>query len=139
MRRALTRYGMSMMLIDFLVKGTKLTLESNVFEWNGRLYQQKFGTAIGTPLAPPYSGLFIGELEREAFAEWATLHPDQSHQLQRYKRLIDDGWGLWTGPLDLLYEFLAFMNSRVASIRSHGGHLPPQLRSGRGAQLQQDP
>ena len=65
---------------------------------------------------PPYSGLFMGELERKAMAEWARLHPEKAEQLQRYKRMIDDGWGLWTGPLDLLFEFWAFMNSQSESI-----------------------
>ena len=80
-------------------------------------YQQQFGTAIGTPLAPPYSGLFMGELERTAMEEWATIHPDQDLQLQRYKRMIDDGWGLWTGPVEILFEFLQFMNNRYPSIK----------------------
>ena len=69
MRRALLRHGIHVMLTEYLVKGTQLVLESNVFWRNGRLYQQKLGTAIGMPLAPPYSGLYIAELEREAFDE----------------------------------------------------------------------
>ena len=117
MKRALQREGMAVEKIEYLTRLTEMVLNCNVFEWNGKLYQQQFGTAIGTPLAPPYSGLFMGELERTAMEEWATIHPDQDLQLQRYKRMIDDGWGLWTGPVEILFEFLQFMNNRYPSIK----------------------
>ena len=45
-------------------------LEYNVFEWDGKLFQQLFGTAIGTSCAPPYSGIFMGRLEEAALEEW---------------------------------------------------------------------
>ena len=117
MRRALQQAGMSVEKVEYLVKVTELVLHSNVFEWDGKLYQQLFGTAIGTPLAPPYSGLYMGELERSAMDEWAVLNPEQSHQLQKFKRMIDDGWGLWTGSVDKLFDFLAFLNNRAPSIK----------------------
>ena len=103
MSRALQLAGMSVEKVEYLVKVTELVLHSNVFEWDGHLYQQLFGTSIGTPLAPPYSGLYMGELERSAMDEWAVLNPEQSYQLQRFKRMIDDVWGLWTGSMDRLY------------------------------------
>ena len=91
-------------------------LETNVLEWQGKLWQQVFGTAIGTPLAPDYSGLFMGELETKAFHEWKRLRPEKEEQLQFFKRMIDDGFGLWNGSLELLFEFLAFMNSQCLYI-----------------------
>ena len=45
--------------VDYLTKVLRLVLEYNVFEWNGKLFQQMFGTAIGTSCAPPYSGLYM--------------------------------------------------------------------------------
>ena len=81
------------------------------------MWLQKFGTAIRTPLAPDYSGIYMGELEREAFRDWELLHPDQCEQLLCFKRMIDDGFGLWTGTLEVLDEFLRFMNSRSPHIK----------------------
>ena len=31
--------------------------------------------------------------------------------------MIDDGWGLWTGPVDKLFQFLDFLNNRAPSIK----------------------
>ena len=60
MEQALVNYGLAADLVEYLVRATELVLKGNVFEWDGKLYQQEFGTAIGTPLAPPYSGLLSG-------------------------------------------------------------------------------
>ena len=37
--------------------------------------------------------------------EWNMNHPDPSHQMHEWCRLIDDGWGMWWGPLDILLDF----------------------------------
>ena len=42
----------------------ELVLKSNNFEFNGRHYLQKRGTAIGTKMAPSYANLFLDRLER---------------------------------------------------------------------------
>ena len=107
--RALLREG--------LVRLLRLVLEYNVFEWNGKLYQQLFGTAIGTSCAPPYSGLFLEEVTLKAFRLWELAHPDPDHNLREWSRFIDDGWGLWNGPLQLLQDFLFFLNTQVRSIK----------------------
>ena len=39
--------------VKYIVNMLKLVLEYNVFEWDGQLDQQMFGTAIGTSCAPP--------------------------------------------------------------------------------------
>ena len=118
LQRALEKTGMVADKVDFLARATKVVLETNVLEWVGKLWLQVFGTAIGTPLAPDYSGLFMGELETKAFLEWSRLHPNSEEQLQFFKRMIDDGFGIWTGPIELLYEFLPFMNTYHSLWRS---------------------
>ena len=55
-KEALLESGMHRAKVDYLTKVLRLVLEYNVFEWNGKLFQQMFGTAIGTSCAPPYSG-----------------------------------------------------------------------------------
>ena len=42
----------------------ELVLKSNNFEFNGRHYLQKRGTAIGTRMAPSYANIFMDRLER---------------------------------------------------------------------------
>ena len=65
-----------------VVRYTMMALDCNTFKWVKNLYQQRFGTDIGNPLAPPYySGLYMGELGREAMQEWADLYPDKGIQI----------------------------------------------------------
>ena len=44
------------------------------------------------------SGIHIEELE--CVAMWLELHPEETRNLQRYGRMIDDGWEPWTGLYD---------------------------------------
>ena len=45
--------------VDF----AELVLTSNNFEFNGRPYAQKLGTAIGSRMAPAYANIFMDKLE----------------------------------------------------------------------------
>ena len=48
-----------------LVVLAKLVLKNNIFNFNEKTLKQKRGTAIGTKVAPPYSILFMVELEEK--------------------------------------------------------------------------
>ena len=50
---------------ESLVSLGKLVLDSNVFEFNGKMYKQKLGMAIGTKFAPAYAKLFMPSLEED--------------------------------------------------------------------------
>ena len=50
---------------DTLVELAELVLKSNIFNFNERTLKQKRGTAIGTKFTPPYSILFMAELEEK--------------------------------------------------------------------------
>ena len=66
----------------------KLTLENNHFQFNGTTYIQKFGTAIGSSMAPTYASLFMGKLERD-FLEQCTLKPSV------WLRFLDNIFMIW--------------------------------------------
>ena len=40
-------------------------LKNNIFELNEKTFRQKRGTAIGTKFAPPYTILFMADLEEK--------------------------------------------------------------------------
>ena len=48
---------------DSLVDLAEVVLKNNMFEFNGKFYHQIRGTAVGTICAPPYSILFLADLE----------------------------------------------------------------------------
>ena len=50
---------------DTLVELAELILKDNIFNFNEKTLNQKRSTAIGTKFAPPYSILFMAELEEK--------------------------------------------------------------------------
>ena len=50
---------------DTLVELAELILKNNIFNFNEKTLNQKRSTAIGTKFAPPYSILFMAELEEK--------------------------------------------------------------------------
>jgi hypothetical protein len=74
---------------EFLTRLLELVIKHNIFEFNGQLFHQLIGTAMGTKCAPNYSNLFMArkidpeimkpKLEKESFlsdssrVSWMTL------------------------------------------------------------------
>ena len=70
-------------------------LKNNIFELNEKTFRQKRGTAIGTKFAPPYTILFMADLE-EKMLEIFEKNP------MIWWRYIDDIFFIWEhGPESL--------------------------------------
>ena len=50
---------------DMFCDLAEVVLKNNIFKFGKKTLKQKRGTAIGTKFAPPYSILFMAELEEE--------------------------------------------------------------------------
>ena len=71
-----------------LVELAEVVLKNNIFTFKEKTLKKKRSTAIGTKSAPPYSILFMAELEEEILSE-IELKP------YRWWRYIDDIFFLW--------------------------------------------
>ena len=60
-------------------------LTTTYFKFNGNLYKQKFGTAMGSPVSPIVANLYMEHLEQKAIA---SASPDIKPRL--WKRYVDD-------------------------------------------------
>ena len=72
---------------NLIIRLTKWVLTNNYMEFNNKIYIQTDGTAIGTPLAVTYAGLFMADIETRA------LNKIRLYKLPEpilYKRLMDD-------------------------------------------------
>jgi hypothetical protein len=70
-----------------IIRLTKWVLKNNYMTFNNKTYLQINGTAIGTPLAVTYAGLFMADIETRA------LNQLKRYKLPEpiiYKRLMDD-------------------------------------------------
>ena len=103
----------------FILEAAAFVLKNNNFHFDGDVWLQRVGTAMGTDFAPPYACLTMGYLEetklKPKLLEFFT--PTQCQFIiEHFFRYIDDGFSLW--PKDLnLDHFMEVMNSLHPSIK----------------------
>ena len=85
-------------------------LTLNYFEFNGRVYHQVSGTAMGTKMAPNYANLFMGDLEEKLIARYPV-------KPLLWLRYIDDIFCIFPGSLEDGQAFLHYLNSQHRSIK----------------------
>ena len=113
-KNALNRRSMDLKDIvptEFLIQMLGLVLDGNIFEFNGDLWQQKIGTAMGSRVAPTYACLFMGDLENKLLQAWKGPAP---HLWRRY---IDDIFFVWSASVEDLELFINFINEQHPYIK----------------------
>jgi hypothetical protein len=85
-------------------------LRNNIFEFDGKLYIQKHGTAMGSKVAPSYANLFMGNFEQR-FLDTQEKKPSF------IRRFLDDMFMLWTHGKEALLNFLTAMNNFHSDIK----------------------
>ena len=122
---------------ESLVSLAQLVLDSNVFQFHGKVYKQKLRTAIGTEVAPAYSNLFMSSLEEDMLNS-CEVKP------WIWDRYIDDVFFICTHGKEQLYSFEEYINSyhqtindRIGSSRDSVSYLAVLL-SRKGLALETD-
>ncbi|KAL7531938.1 hypothetical protein ACHAXR_004316 [Thalassiosira sp. AJA248-18] len=84
-----------------------IVMNNNIFEFGPATLQQLCGTAMGTPSACMNATVYY------AFHEITALLQKYSEHLIFYKRLIDDGFGLWNdrGDPEAWFRFCHDVNN----------------------------
>ena len=105
---------------EFILKFAEFVLRNNYFDFEGKMYHQIIGTAMGSIFAPPYSQLTIGFLEETKL--FPLLLPSKfdaetcAKIIDYFFRFMDDGTTLF--PSDVDEEvFLELLNSMHPAIR----------------------
>ena len=73
---------------QLLLEGLEVIMKNNYFTFDGKLWHQRNGTAMGTSVAPAYAILFLGAIEERLFAKF-------SGHMVCNARFIDDGFMIW--------------------------------------------
>ena len=95
-----------------LIDIAKHILTNNFFHFEGKIYKQISGTAMGTPMAPAIANLFMGLLEENLLSQAPT-----PIQTDLWRRFIDDIFLLWTGEDTDLQTLCTHINSFHPSIK----------------------
>ena len=104
LRKALDSRADRSVSTDSLMDLAEVVLKNNMFEFNGRFYHQIRGTAIGTKCAPPYSILFLADLEEKLLRSY-DCKPSV------WWRYIDDVFLIWTHGEEDLQRFIDYLNA----------------------------
>ena len=91
-------------------KLTELCLRTTYFEFEGDIYEQKEGAAMGSPLSPVLANIFIEMFEEEAIDSAA-------HKPSLWVRYVDDTFVIWPYDRGKLQDFLSHLNNRQESIK----------------------
>jgi len=90
-------------LSQLLLKGIRLIMKNNFFTFDGKIWLQNNGTAMGTAVAPTYAVLFLGIVELKA-------KPMFEKCWYINKRFIDDGFVIWSKTAQLPFtEYIKFL------------------------------
>ena len=89
---------------SYIIELLQVVLTNNYFDFNGKHYHQKSGTAMGTKLAPSYANLFMSKFEQDHVYTY-YLQPIL------WKRFIDDIFLIWTHGMDSLEKFILHLNT----------------------------
>ena len=92
-------------LLDLL----HLNLTNNDFVFDGQIFLQMKGTAMGKRFAPAYASIYLAEWEDTVF-EKCRKKP------LIYLRYLDDIWGIWTYNQTEFETFVSILNNHHPSI-----------------------
>jgi len=115
LKETLYQKGLEKEHIKFILELTSWVLHNNVLTFNGKLYLQIKGTAMGTPLAVAYACIHIHVIEQEAFHIF-TERGYSLRNLRLYVRFIDDIYFI-ASDYDHAKLLLDIINGRRPSIK----------------------
>ena len=128
-REALDRRKDKSVPTELLIKLLELLTKWNIFEFNGKFYQQLEGTAMGQTHAPDYADIFMATID-QLILEAAASHGEGVFPIRLMKRFLDDLFFVFTGSLDKLHGFLDDINNIHENIKFTMSHTKPPGASG---------
>ena len=104
---------------EFIIELLDLVLKYNIFVFDGHLYQQLIGTAIGTRCAPNVADIFIllSFIDEKIKTIALNFSENEINPLLIFRRFLDDILFIFLGSNDKLHKFLDEMNKIAPSIK----------------------
>ena len=95
---------------ETLLELVEIVLKNNIFQFNQKTLKQLRGTASGTKFAPPYTIIFMADLEER-------ILEDIEQQPHIWWRYIDDIFFIWEHGEDSLKQFIETLNACHPTIK----------------------
>lgn len=97
--------------VEDILEITSFCLKKTYFQFNGKIYQQLDGLAMGSPLSPTLANLFMDDLEKKILDNQSILKP------KIWLRYVDDIFAIWPHSKEELEIFLTYINSQNNRIK----------------------
>ena len=95
---------------EHILELLEISLKNNDFVFNGDIFLQTKGTAMGKKYAPSYANIFMAHFEKEAMKK-SYLKPSS------YNRFLDDIFLVWDHGRENLDLFLKILNSHHPAVK----------------------
>jgi len=99
--------------IDFIIKAMEFVLTQGFILFENRVFQQKNGAAMGSPMIPPYANIYMYMLERNTVHKYL-----KSGHLKLYRRYIDD----------VLIIIQSLNNKIILELQAELNNIHPKIR-----------
>ena len=102
----------------YITEALRLVLENNYFKFDGELWHQLVGTAMGTNVAVIYAILSMAYLERKLYTRVNEMYPADyaEYIIKNWRRFIDDCFLIWNSQYHL-GEFFDMLNNLDDNIK----------------------
>ena len=102
----------------FITEALRLVLENNYFKFDGELWHQLVGTAMGTNVAVIYAILVMAYLERKLYTRVNEMYPADyaEYIIKNWRRFIDDCFLIRNNQYNL-GEFFDMLNNLDDNIK----------------------
>jgi hypothetical protein len=110
----------------FITRLMEIILEYSVFEFDEKLYQQQFGTSMGSKPAPSYANSFMARKIDLNITRIAQKYQENSVlSMTSMKRFLDDIFMIFLGTIENLHKFFEEINLIHANIKFTMSHTTP--------------
>ena len=77
---------------EFISESMSIVLKENTFHFDNKFYRQIQATAMGTKIAPTYTTLILGYLEKNLYSEYEKIFGEEEKEefIKAFKRFLDD-------------------------------------------------
>ena len=102
----------------FILSSIDLILKNNYFRFNGEIFLQISGTAMGTKMAPTYAILVMGFLEERMYTIVKEVYGNElgDRVANGWLRYIDDCWIIWKesyGDINIFRQILRDLHPSI--------------------------
>ena len=110
----------------FIMRLMQIILDYSIFEFNDKLYQQQFGTSMGSKPAPSHANNFMARNIDVKFYEIAEKYKANGEiPMKHIERFLDHIFLVFLGTIQSLHMFLNDINSIHPTIKFTMSHTTP--------------